>query len=368
MRSHTKLPDHRGSWRQRTWRAYVQLLKRTDWPILVGPWHGEVGFEVMYWIPFLERLKKEGIAAERLIPITRGGAGAWYHVPQGIELFAMRTPQQMRIENRLQHDKRGLLKQTEVTPFDQQILTDAADTLRLGRTYHTLHPAWMYHVLAPFWTGGRGFRWLLKQTEFPQIPYADVPDSVKLPEVFVATRFYHRETWPIGHKMTSKATEAILCKLAEQQPVVVLESATVADEHLDFVPPKHPNILRLRDLTTLRPETNLHVQSAVIARAQGFVGVYGGLSQLALRMMKPAVTFYQDWGGTSIAHRNLSDVLSAQTGIPFLIVRAQEVPLLNAILPEVEVRPRSGPILDTKKAALQDVVVTPQPDHAIVAP
>lgn len=366
--THTKLPDHEGSWRQRTWRAYVQLLKRTDWPILVGPWHGEVGFEVLYWIPFLEKLKEAGIAAERLIPITRGGAGAWYHVPQGLELFAMRTPQQVRIENRIQLDKHGLLKQVVMTPFDRQVLRDAAETLRLGRTYHTVHPAWMYHTLAPYWTGMQGFKWLFKRTAYPQIPLADVPGTLKLPEVFVAVKFYHRETWSKGHKMTRQATDAILLKLADQQPVVWLEGETVADEHMDFHPPMHPNLLRLRDLTPLRPETNLLVQSAVIARAQGFVGVYGGLSQLALRMMKPAVTFYQDWGGTSVAHRSLSDVLSIQTKIPFMVIRAQEIPLLGSLLPEVNILPRSGKILDTKNTALQDIGVALPSDHAIVAP
>ena len=55
---HTILPTHDWSWRKGLWPAYLRWLKSTDWPILVGPWHGEVGFEVLYWIPFLERVKK----------------------------------------------------------------------------------------------------------------------------------------------------------------------------------------------------------------------------------------------------------------------------------------------------------------------
>lgn len=344
---HTRLPDHRGSWRQRTWAAYLHLLKRTDWPILVGPWHGEVGFEVLYWIPFLEKLKDAGIAPDRLIPISRGGASAWYHVPQGLELFAMRTPQQVRIENRIQVEKHGLLKQTHVTPFDRQVLTDAAETLKLRR-YHVLHPAWMYHVLAPYWTGEQGFRWLAQRTTHKQIPYPVAPQALTLPEVFVAARFYHRETWNVQQKLTRQATEAMLCKVADQNPVVVLESETIADEHLDFPVPAHPNILRLRNLFPLNPETNLMVQSAVLAKAQGFIGVYGGFAQLALMLRKPAVTFYQDWAGTSVVHRHLSDVLALQSGLPFLVLKAQEIPLISSILPEMQVRNPQGPILDTR--------------------
>lgn len=343
---HTILPTHRLSWRKPAWPAYIQLLKRTDWPILVGPWHGEVGFEVLYWIPFLEQLKQEGIAPERLIPISRGGASAWYGCPQGFELFAMRTPQQVRVENRVQSARTGLLKQVQVTDFDRAVLRDAADTMKLGRRYHVIHPAWMYHGLAAYWTGHRGPQWLQPRTVYNLLPAPALPAVMALPEVFVAARFYGRETWPMD-KATKSATDATLLKLAEQSPVVCLESETVTDEHGDFPIPKHPNLLRLRDLTTLTPETNLAVQSAVLSKAQGFVGTYGGLAQLALRLGKPSVTFFHQWGGTAVTHRILSDVLSLQFNVAFHTVKLGEIPMLLSVMPNAEVR-QIGKQLDTR--------------------
>lgn len=344
---HTLLPTHRWSWRKPAWAAYLQLLKKSDWPILVGPWHGEVGFEVLYWIPFLEQLKQEGIAPERLIPITRGGAAAWYNVPVGLELFGMRTPQQVRVENRLQSEKTGLLKQVTVSAFDRAILRDAAATMKLGRSYHVLHPAWMYHLLAPYWTGGQGPNWLAKRTVYSLMPAPPLPSDLALPEVFITTRFYGRETWPLQDKSVRAAGVATLMKLADQSPVICLGSDTVADEHGDMPIPKHPNLLRLRDMTILRPETNLAVQSAVMARGQGFVGTYGGMAQLALRLGKPSVSFYHQWGGTAITHRMLSDVLAMQFNLAFQTVKLGEIPMLLAVLPSAEVR-TIGKQLDTR--------------------
>src|SRR5690349_23710512 len=82
---------------QLTWPAYRQRLLRSKLPILVGPFRSEVGFEAMYWLPFLERLRADGIAPDRMIPITRGGAAAWYGTPTGLELYAMRSPRDVRV-------------------------------------------------------------------------------------------------------------------------------------------------------------------------------------------------------------------------------------------------------------------------------
>jgi hypothetical protein len=343
---HTTLPTHRSSWRHLAWPLYLQRLIHSDWPILVGPWRGEVGFEVLYWIPFLDHLKALGLAAERLIPITRGGAGSWYACPQGIELYAMRTPQQVRIENHVQADRTGLQKQVTVTAFDRQVLRDAVDTLKLGRKYHVLHPAWMFHLLAPFWTGWRGTTWLGARTVYSRLSIPSLPDGLVLPEVFVAARFYSRETWPYPDKAAKQATAAVLLKLADQSPVVVLDSPFATDDHLDCPVPDHPNLLRLSRLWPLTVETNLLVQSAVLAHAQGFIGTYGGMSQLALRLGKSSMSFFTEWGGTAITHRQLSEQIALRHHLSFHVVRLGEIPMMQSVLPDTTII-LPGPKLDT---------------------
>lgn len=355
----TLLPSHDWSWRRGAWPAYLKLLKATDWPILVGPWRGEVGFEVLYWIPWIEKLKKHGIDPARLIPISRGGAAVWYGTPQGLELYAMRTPQQVRVQRRLDFYQTKVQKQIYVGDFDRAVLRDAAETLKLGRKYHVLHPAWMYHALAPYWTGRRGAWWLLKQASYPQIPVPHLPQELKLPEAFVACRFYGRETWPWADKVVRQATEATLLKMAAQHPVLLLNNDTLADEHADIPLPTHPNLFHLSDLVEMRPETNLAVQSAVLARAAGFVGPYGGLSQLALRVGCQSVSFYSEWGGTAMTHLHLSQILSTQSGIGFDCIRLRDIPKLLSVCPDVFMRPpEHRQMLDT--AAPKDISLTAQ--------
>ena len=55
-------------------------LRGKDGPIVAGPWLGEVGFELLYWIPFLRWfVERFGVSRDRLIAVSRGGsAAAWY--------------------------------------------------------------------------------------------------------------------------------------------------------------------------------------------------------------------------------------------------------------------------------------------------
>ena len=57
----------------------LERLRKSSGPILIGPWISEVGFEVLYWIPFLNwALKAFGLDERRLIVVSRGGARPWY--------------------------------------------------------------------------------------------------------------------------------------------------------------------------------------------------------------------------------------------------------------------------------------------------
>src|SRR5262245_46097703 len=76
-------------------REIARLAKGSD-PIVVGPWLSEVGYEVLYWVPFVRWIQSRfQIPAERLIVVTRGGAAVWYSdiTTRTIELFDCMTPE-----------------------------------------------------------------------------------------------------------------------------------------------------------------------------------------------------------------------------------------------------------------------------------
>ena len=47
--------------------------------LVVGPWLSEVGYEALYWVPFLRWVKEAfRLDASRVVAVSRGGVGSWY--------------------------------------------------------------------------------------------------------------------------------------------------------------------------------------------------------------------------------------------------------------------------------------------------
>lgn len=354
----SRIPAHHWSWRKAAWPLFASRLAHSDAPILVGPWRGEIGFEALYWIPFIEQFIHDyKIDRSRVIPISRGGAAQWYGVPQGFEIYGARTPQQVRVQNRVDVSRTGVMKQIRWTDFDRALLCDVADSLKATR-YHVLHPAWMYHTLAEFYTGARGLDWVVQRLRFKPIDAMELPGA-QLPETFVAVRFYSRATFAASHKQVMQFVAATIDQLTSQFDVVVLDHPFYIDDHAGLTKVfKGPRIYHLHDLMDVTPENNLLIQSAALKRAAGFVGTYGGFAQLALRMGKPSVSFYVDWGNqTAITHRNLADLIALRTGVPAVVVGLSEVPMLGSVLPIMEVKP----------AQRSPIAIPHQPDQLSLA-
>lgn len=294
-----------------------------------------MGLETLYWQPFVDQwITKDGIDRSRVIPICRSGTHHWYGCPTGIEVFAMRDVQALRVENKIRIAQTKMLKQQTVTPFDRAIWADTAQTLGL-KQYHTLHPAWMYQTLKPFWEAQRGILWLDDAVRYAPLPIP--PMAIKLPERFIAVKFYARPTWPPNSTTASLAREAIT-QMARSHPVVLLTSDLVVDDHVDFQPQQlPPNVYRLSDLVPMEPQTSLAVVSHVMARSMAFVGTYGGLGHLALRYGKPSLNLYTEWSGAAVPHRHLSEALALRMGVPFIVMRLADVAMVQDCLPRMEI-------------------------------
>ena len=73
--------------------------------IEAGPWLGEVGFELLYWVPFLRWFAERfHVAPERFLIVSRGGTAAWYRPFAGryADVFEQVSPEMFRE----QHDLR----------------------------------------------------------------------------------------------------------------------------------------------------------------------------------------------------------------------------------------------------------------------
>jgi ADP-heptose:LPS heptosyltransferase len=148
----------------------------------------------------------------------------------------------------------------------------------------------MYKLFSRFWYGNRALDLVTSHTRYvPAVRRFDgaavrpgegaaVPSDLGLPDRYIAAKFYTGAALP-GTPEARGALRELVRTAAARMPVVMLDTGMATDEHEDFMFRDIPNVTSLRD--RLAPKTNLAVQTAAIAGAQGFIGTCGSLAWLA---------------------------------------------------------------------------------------
>lgn len=264
----------------------LDQMARSGRPILVGPWIGEVGFELLYWIPFVQWVRANWqLAPEREVIVSRGGVESWYGRDGADYLDALGfvSPDEFRLavgEEKRKHRRPGA--------FDDRLTKAIVQHRSLGEI-DTLHPGLMYRTFASYWSDEAGYARIDQFTRYRLLDRSASVPPPGLPKDYVAVRFYFSESFPDTAKNRAFA-HGVVSSLAERTSVVVLNPGVNVDEHSDWMPSWSDRIITIAGGVT--PERNLAVQSAVVAGARAFVGTYGGLSHLAPLYQLPSVGFY----------------------------------------------------------------------------
>jgi hypothetical protein len=282
-------------------RDLTHLASGTD-TIVAGPWLGEVGFELLYWVPFLRWFATTfQVAPERLLVVSRGGTESWYRpfAARYREIFDYLTPEEVR----RRHDERvaanGEQKQTRVLAFEHDLLVELT---RDVRSRSMLHPSSMYSLFNPFWWGHMSDEWVHGHARYCAI---QAPPTTGLPlprGPYTAVKFYFNDCFP-----ATDANRAFVRKtlraLALRGPVVSLASGLHIDDHSDDEVLAGVHTLPAE----MRPQENLTVQTAVLAGAAAFVGTYGGFSYLGPFVGVRTTAFYADPDGYSGRHLRIAE-------------------------------------------------------------
>lgn len=317
------------------WAIYARYLARSRKPILCGPWRSEVGFEVLYWIPFLTSFREQfQIPTERLIYLGRGGSAGWFDSAGKADLFEFMPIEAVRQLTIQASQQTGSMKQHTSPAWERRVCENAATAMGIA-SCHQLSPSWMYRLCAPFWRGDQPVKWLDRKVLHPRrLQAAPLSPSLAraLPETYIAMRWYARPTWPLREDLvlwTRKFVEAVASRI----PVVLITNGFQVDDHADINLGEIGNVYKLHELQPMTPLDNLAVQSAVIQNAQGYIGTYGGMAQGAMRWGVPTLAFYRDFGQTSPAHLHLTQALSLKSGVPFIACEPQQIETLLPLIP-----------------------------------
>lgn len=291
--------------------------------VIAGPWVGELGFELLYWIPFLAwAVERRPDLAGRLVAVSRGGARPWYAHLTGSyrDVYEAVTPEEL-IEGRGRRTK-----QVELTSFEERVLT----RLEAGGDTALLHPAAMYAPLLALTRAldSSRFREIARYRRFDPPPLGTLEGV--LPEEFAAVRFYFNNSFPDTAENRRLAAETVAA-LGRESAVVVLNTGLRLDDHSDLPAGTADRVLTLEGHTT--PANNLAVQSAVIARARVFVGTYGGLSYLPSFYGVPSVSFYSDASQFLPHHLEFAQSVFREAELgDYLALDARQVGALRTVL------------------------------------
>jgi hypothetical protein len=273
----------------------VQAATSGGGPVVVGPWLSEVGFEVLYWIPFLRWLRdKFDLDPSRLTAVSRGGTASWYSgvCDSYLDIFQFMSVEDFHAHTEARWRDAGGQKQMEFGKWDRLMLRQAGDRLE-WRKHGVLHPSLMYRFFHRFWKGAAPLRHVTSHSSYEPLKPPDPGEwQSRFPdEDYVAVKFYFRPSFP-DTATNRRIVREMVSGIARQAPVVLLNTGLQVDDHVDLDPGVVERVTWL--LEGVPPELNLHVQTLAISRAKAFVGTYGGFSYLAPLYGIPSIACYSD--------------------------------------------------------------------------
>ena len=286
--------------------------------MIAGPWLGEVGFEILYWVPFLRWAESTaGLDPSRVVALSRGGPSSWYAdlAARYTDAFDLVTVDEFRAGNEARRREIGEQKQVRPTSFDADIMTRAREARGLGDA-HQLHPRLMYRLMQPYWWKHAPIEWAERHTSFSMISAPSLPPALGVaPREYIAVKFYFNECFPSTPETRAFVVETFE-RLSAVAPVVSLSTGLALDDHEGLSGDAGGRVRTVGAVASARD--NLAVQTAVVANARVFVGTYGGFSYLAPFCGVPALGIFADANGFDRAHLDLARRAFTAIGSPGL--------------------------------------------------
>ena len=271
---------------------YFSTISDSDRPVVVGPWISEVGFELLYWIPFLNRIVETyHLDKRRIYILSRGGVSSWYGdmASHYTDVFELISAASFKRKNRDREETTGTQKHMDVGALDLELVRAWQAHHKL-EDFSWLHPALMYKRFEPYWRRKRSIRLIETNTRHLKIKTDTIRSiELKLPERYVAVKFYFSKALP-DRGVHEKYVARLLRRLAVKHDVVLLNTDLDIDGHDDVLSGITDGVLTFSEFMT--PENNLAIQSMLVGRSKAFLGTYGGFSYLSSYMGIPSTSLY----------------------------------------------------------------------------
>jgi hypothetical protein len=310
----------------------IMAAQRGGAPILIGPWTGGVGHELLYWIPMLRWFRKYySIDKARVVVISRGGVKDWYTGVLGnyLDLFDLVPLKRQEYRD----DVLRRIASSEAPPaagkIEKEIFKEAARLIGAER-FTTLHPQVMFKLFKRRWSGLAGDTFVIRYTRLQSIGREVAPATKRLGELprdYVAVDFRFSQALPD----TPRNRDLILRfvqRLSQDVDVFLLEPAIEPERGPLAGIGSGPRLHRIEK--EIRPSEILAVQAGVIAGARAYVGTFGPMSYLGQALGCPTIAVKAADGPASSGERELQMIRPDPDAAPLHVIALEQ---LEALIP-----------------------------------
>jgi hypothetical protein len=304
----------------------IDQIASSDRLIVVGPWIGGVGMELLYWIPLLNRLTSEhGLDPARVVAISRGGADPWYAdvAARYIDLLDHYSTDDIRAWHAARLSHSDTESHIRMRGHDRAAFELAREQAG-ERNAEWLHPVLMHRLFAPRWEWGASSAVVAAHTDQRPLPGQDNVD-LGLPDTYVAVKLYFSPSLPDTSENRG-AFERSMIALAEQTAVVLLGGGEETGGHEPYVPPSSLPVQHISE--RLEPRQNLALQTQVVRGARALISTYGGFSFLGPYVATPTLAVYSR-PGVSAMHLDSIERVARRLGEKRRLYRARHVGTLR---------------------------------------
>ena len=274
---------------------YVNISSSPDL-IICGPWLSEIGFELLYWIPFLNK-KLQGYENIKKVIISRGGVTDWYkHLSkvEYIELNSTKYDENLKSYKNLKLKERSQ-KQTYITSFEKKIIENSIKDMNINnKKIHIIHPSEFFNLFRPYFLDQS------KINEFINFLYPKSYESIDkfknylnsdlIKEGFISMKIYSSSnflnTLPYTNIQTFNFINQIIEDLLDKYNLILLNFDSNDDHEqikidLSKFKNKKYKIYFINNIfKNINYENNIDIQNFIISNSKFFIGTYGGFSYL----------------------------------------------------------------------------------------
>lgn len=306
---------------------WKKLLGNAD-VVFLGPWLGEVGPELQYWIPYLIKIHDKGFFGNKnLIAISRGGVGLWYRkiTAEYVELFDYISSTDFKAIRSRAFDAYHSQKQIKRIPLEDELIEKIAQKLGL-RNYAVVHPSFMWKYVVAWLQERVKLETFNEYFEFNMFSNEDrnvvnQVDSLSLPKKYIVLNFYSNQLFP-HTTQNQKFINELVKKLTVSFHLVWLSQSSRIDDHEKFNVNNNKKLIKIGE--TFQLKENLALQTEVVRRSSLFIGTNGGFTILPGFLQVPCIAIYSNcpshYYSIHTQHERVTNWIYNKFGVQYSVV------------------------------------------------